>query len=128
MLKLFLCVRFCSFCKVILTSFIVCVCEEFCLNFFIGSCANCTLWPAALSLGWSFSKSSASVLPLSLTLCFSPRFLKWKALLSLVTPMASYTVVIVPLRNRVTSLDAVHFFLWVSLLSYLCFVMQLGVF
>ncbi|KAG1939049.1 hypothetical protein F2P79_017162 [Pimephales promelas] len=31
--------------------------------------------------------------------------------------MASYTVVIVPLRNRVTSLDAVHFFLWVKKLK-----------
>lgn len=31
--------------------------------------------------------------------------------------MASYTVVIVPLRNRLTSLDAVHFFLWVKKLK-----------
>ncbi|CAM4734436.1 unnamed protein product [Leuciscus chuanchicus] len=31
--------------------------------------------------------------------------------------MASYTVVIVPLRNSLTSLDAVQFFLWVKKLK-----------
>ncbi|XP_048014133.1 suppressor APC domain-containing protein 1-like [Megalobrama amblycephala] len=31
--------------------------------------------------------------------------------------MASYTVVIVPLRSSLTSLDAVHFFLWVKKLK-----------
>ncbi|XP_067292987.1 suppressor APC domain-containing protein 1-like [Pseudorasbora parva] len=33
--------------------------------------------------------------------------------------MASYTVVIVPLRNSPISLDALHFFLWVKKLKHL---------
>uniref|UniRef100_A0A673IPK1 Si:ch211-266k8.6 n=1 Tax=Sinocyclocheilus rhinocerous TaxID=307959 RepID=A0A673IPK1_9TELE len=40
--------------------------------------------------------------------------LKYKALLSLATLMASYTVVIVPLRSSPNSLDALQFFLWVK--------------
>lgn len=56
--------------------------------------------------------------------CFSSCLLKYKALLSLATSMASYAVVIVPLRNSPTSLDALRFFLWVSLFFLVClFVM-----
>lgn len=77
-----------------------------------------------LSQGWGFSKTSASVILFSLCPCFSSHLLKYKALLSLATLMASYTVVIVPLRNSPNSLDALQFFLWVSLLFLVCLLIS----
>ncbi|XP_026058036.1 uncharacterized protein LOC113043100 isoform X2 [Carassius auratus] len=110
-------VYICSMWKVILIQF---YCLHLCrfLSFFISSCTRRCL--SVTRVGFQAAKHQPLLFySLFLCPCFSSCLLKYKDLLSLATPMSSYTVVMVPLRKSPTSLDALRFFLWVKNLKHL---------